>query len=144
MQDNSLSARSIFYEGDRRGALTSGHNFQKSSPYFTSGLFGQLTLEEKASCPLPCLLGCGPETPFSLSLSSKVNKALKQKSDIEHYRNKLRLKAKRKGYYDFPAVETSKGLTERKKMYEKAPKEVEHVLDPDPEVCPPFAESKNR
>lgn len=33
--------------------------------------------------------------------------ALKQKSDIEHYRNKLRLKAKRKGYYDFPSAEGS-------------------------------------
>uniref|UniRef100_A0A8C2MEG9 RIKEN cDNA D430041D05 gene n=1 Tax=Cricetulus griseus TaxID=10029 RepID=A0A8C2MEG9_CRIGR len=79
----------------------------------------------------------------SAALNGEVNKALKQKSDIEHYRNKLRLKAKRKGYYDFPPVETSKGLTERK-MYEKAPKEMEHVLDPDPEACAPFAESKNR
>lgn len=34
-----------------------------------------------------------------------MNLALKQKSDIEHYRNKLRLKAKRKGYYDFPSAE---------------------------------------
>lgn len=73
-----------------------------------------------------------------------MNKALKQKSDIEHYRNKLRLKAKRKGYYDFPPVETSKAQTERKKMYEKTQKEIEHVLDPDPELCAPFAESKNR
>uniref|UniRef100_A0A8C5L5C2 RIKEN cDNA D430041D05 gene n=1 Tax=Jaculus jaculus TaxID=51337 RepID=A0A8C5L5C2_JACJA len=80
----------------------------------------------------------------STVLNGEVNKALKQKSDIEHYRNKLRLKAKRKGYYDFPPVETSRGLTERKKMYEKSPKEMEHVLDPDPELCAPFAESKNR
>lgn len=58
-----------------------------------------------------------------------MNKALKQKSDIEHYRNKLRLKAKRKGYYDFPPVEAGKAQMERKKMYEKAPKEIEHVLD---------------
>lgn len=79
-----------------------------------------------------------------LSLSPQVNKALKQKSDIEHYRNKLRLKAKRKGYYDFPPVETNKAQTERKKMYEKTQKEIEHVLDPDPELCAPFAESKNR
>lgn len=122
----------------------SGHNFQKSSLLLHLWSFWSADLRDKASCLLPCGLGCGPETPLSLSLSSKVNKALKQKSDIEHYRNKLRLKAKRKGYYDFPAVETSKGLTERKKVYEKAPKEVEHVLDPDPEVCPPFAESKNR
>ncbi|XP_048216970.1 UPF0606 protein KIAA1549L homolog isoform X2 [Perognathus longimembris pacificus] len=80
----------------------------------------------------------------SAVLNGEVNKALKQKSDIEHYRNKLRLKAKRKGYYDFPAVETNKGLTERKKMYEKAPKEMEHVLEPDPELCAPFPEAKNR
>ncbi|XP_077902387.1 UPF0606 protein KIAA1549L homolog isoform X2 [Ictidomys tridecemlineatus] len=80
----------------------------------------------------------------SAVLNGEVNKALKQKSDIEHYRNKLRLKAKRKGYYDFPPVEANKGLTERKKMYEKSPKEMEHVLDPDPELCAPFAESKNR
>ncbi|XP_073900216.1 UPF0606 protein KIAA1549L homolog isoform X4 [Castor canadensis] len=80
----------------------------------------------------------------SAVLNGEVNKALKQKSDIEHYRNKLRLKAKRKGYYDFPPVETNKGLTERKKMYEKAPKEMEHVLEPDPELCAPFAEAKNR
>ncbi|XP_075858159.1 UPF0606 protein KIAA1549L homolog isoform X2 [Microcebus murinus] len=80
----------------------------------------------------------------SAVLNGEVNKALKQKSDIEHYRNKLRLKAKRKGYYDFPPVETSKGLTDRKKMYEKAQKEIEHVLDPDTELCAPFAESKNR
>ncbi|KAB0350172.1 hypothetical protein FD754_015029 [Muntiacus muntjak] len=76
-------------------------------------------------------------------LNGEVNKALKQKSDIEHYRNKLRLKAKRKGYYDFPPVEASKAQTERKKMYEKAPKEIEHVLDPDPELCAPFTEAKN-
>lgn len=35
--------------------------------------------------------------------------ALKQKSDIEHYRNKLRLKAKKKGYYDFPSAEANAG-----------------------------------
>lgn len=73
-----------------------------------------------------------------------MNKALKQKSDIEHYRNKLRLKAKRKGYYDFPPAEANQALTERKKMYEKAPKEIEQVLEADPELCVPFVESKNR
>ncbi|XP_058519176.1 UPF0606 protein KIAA1549L homolog [Ochotona princeps] len=77
-------------------------------------------------------------------LNGEVNKALKQKSDIEHYRNKLRLKAKRKGYYDFPPAEANKALTERKKMYEKAPKEIEQVLEADPELCAPFVESKNR
>ncbi|KAI4898543.1 hypothetical protein NFI96_002694 [Prochilodus magdalenae] len=36
------------------------------------------------------------------SVCLQVNMGLKQKSDIEHYRNKLRLKAKRKGYSDGP------------------------------------------
>ncbi|XP_030644388.1 UPF0606 protein KIAA1549L [Chanos chanos] len=38
----------------------------------------------------------------SAILNGEVNMGLKQKSDIEHYRNKLRLKAKRKGYSDGP------------------------------------------
>uniref|UniRef100_A0ACB8G3Q1 Uncharacterized protein n=1 Tax=Sphaerodactylus townsendi TaxID=933632 RepID=A0ACB8G3Q1_9SAUR len=76
--------------------------------------------------------------------NGEVNKALKQKSDIEHYRNKLRLKAKRKGYYDFPQVDNNKGLVERKKMYENAQNEIDHILDPDTDGSSPFVEPKNR
>ncbi|KAM4618116.1 UPF0606 protein KIAA1549L homolog [Discoglossus pictus] len=77
-------------------------------------------------------------------INGEVNKALKQKSDIEHYRNKLRLKAKRKGYYDFPPVE-SKSLTDRKsKMYEKTQMEINSVLDVDTDASSPFAEPKLR
>uniref|UniRef100_G3TQE7 KIAA1549 like n=1 Tax=Loxodonta africana TaxID=9785 RepID=G3TQE7_LOXAF len=93
---------------------------------------------------LPVVHPASDRSQESAALNGEVNKALKQKSDIEHYRNKLRLKAKRKGYYDFPPVETNKGLTERKKMYEKPQKEIDHILDPDPELCAPFTESKNR
>ncbi|XP_060117473.1 UPF0606 protein KIAA1549L homolog isoform X2 [Heteronotia binoei] len=77
-------------------------------------------------------------------LNGEVNKVLKQKSDIEHYRNKLRLKAKRKGYYDFPQVDNNKGLVERKKMYEKTQNEIDHILDPDTDGSSPFVEPKNR
>ncbi|XP_059114895.1 UPF0606 protein KIAA1549L homolog [Peromyscus eremicus] len=107
----------------------------------SSGSVQLIAIKPSALPAVPPASDRGQES--SVALNGEVNKALKQKSDIEHYRNKLRLKAKRKGYYDFPPVETSKGLTERK-MYEKAPKEMEPVLDPDPEVCAPFAESKNR
>lgn len=54
----------------------------------------------------------------------QVNLALKQKSDIEHYRNKLRLKAKKKGYYDFPSAEgrnSSKDLSKRHKYNRDRP-----------------------
>ncbi|XP_041416837.1 UPF0606 protein KIAA1549L isoform X2 [Xenopus laevis] len=79
------------------------------------------------------------------AINGEVNKALKQKSDIEHYRNKLRLKAKRKGYYDFPPILDSKSLTERKKkMYEKTQMEIDNVLDADTDTSSPFAEPKNR
>ncbi|KAK1804592.1 hypothetical protein P4O66_020586 [Electrophorus voltai] len=42
------------------------------------------------------------EVGLPSGLLKLVNMGLKQKSDIEHYRNKLRLKAKRKGYNDSP------------------------------------------
>ncbi|XP_033847549.2 UPF0606 protein KIAA1549L isoform X1 [Periophthalmus magnuspinnatus] len=41
------------------------------------------------------------------AFNGEINVALKQKSDIEHYRNKMRIKAKKKGYYDFPSMEDS-------------------------------------
>ncbi|XP_057185738.1 UPF0606 protein KIAA1549L isoform X2 [Triplophysa rosa] len=43
----------------------------------------------------------------SVMMNGDVNIGLKQKSDIEHYRNKLRLKAKRKGYSDGPVTSSS-------------------------------------
>ncbi|XP_021572526.1 UPF0606 protein KIAA1549L homolog [Carlito syrichta] len=80
----------------------------------------------------------------SAVLNGEVSKALKQKSDIEHYRNKLRLKAKRKGYYDVAPGEPGKGLVERRKADDRVPRELEHVPGPDPELCAPFAEPRSR
>ncbi|XP_035578802.1 UPF0606 protein KIAA1549L homolog isoform X4 [Zalophus californianus] len=113
-----------------------------ADPFDTSS--GSVQLIAVKPTALPVVHPTSDRSQESAALNGEVNKALKQKSDIEHYRNKLRLKAKRKGYYDFPPVETSKAQTERRKMYEKTQKEIEHVLDPDPELAAPFAESKNR
>ncbi|XP_066107324.1 UPF0606 protein KIAA1549L homolog isoform X2 [Saccopteryx bilineata] len=113
-----------------------------ADPFDTSS--GSVQLIAIKPTALPVVHPTSDRSQEAAVLNGEVNKALKQKSDIEHYRNKLRLKAKRKGYYDFPAVETNKAQTERKRMYDKAQKEIEHVLDPDPELCAPFAESKNR
>ncbi|XP_072448653.1 UPF0606 protein KIAA1549L isoform X4 [Chiloscyllium punctatum] len=75
----------------------------------------------------------------AVAVNGEVNKALKQKSDIEHYRNKLRLKAKRKGYYDFPEVENNQVMMEKqRKMYEKGQMEAET------QVPSTFTESRNR
>uniref|UniRef100_UPI00398E9B7D UPF0606 protein KIAA1549L n=1 Tax=Pristiophorus japonicus TaxID=55135 RepID=UPI00398E9B7D len=84
-------------------------------------------------------------SPETAAVNGEVNKALKQKSDIEHYRNKLRLKAKRKGYYDFPEVENNQSMTEKpRKMYEKGQMEINRILEAESRVSSTFTESRNR
>ncbi|XP_063187662.1 UPF0606 protein KIAA1549L homolog isoform X3 [Chroicocephalus ridibundus] len=119
-------------------------NIAKSAidPFDTSS--GSVQLIAIKPVALPAVHAPSDRSQESAIINGEVNKALKQKSDIEHYRNKLRLKAKRKGYYDFPQVDSNKGLTERKRMYEKNQKEFDHILDPDADVSSPFAEPKNR
>ncbi|XP_065695956.2 UPF0606 protein KIAA1549L homolog isoform X3 [Patagioenas fasciata] len=119
-------------------------NIAKSAidPFDTSS--GSVQLIAIKPVALPAIHAASDRSQESAIINGEVNKALKQKSDIEHYRNKLRLKAKRKGYYDFPQVDNNKGLTERKRMYEKNQKELDHILDPDADVSSPFAEPKNR
>ncbi|XP_072193026.1 UPF0606 protein KIAA1549L homolog isoform X9 [Excalfactoria chinensis] len=119
-------------------------NIAKSAidPFDTSS--GSVQLIAIKPVALPAVHAASDRSQESAIINGEVNKALKQKSDIEHYRNKLRLKAKRKGYYDFPQVDNNKGLTDRKRMYEKNQKEIDHILDPDPDVSSPFAEPKNR
>ncbi|NXT21275.1 K154L protein, partial [Syrrhaptes paradoxus] len=119
-------------------------NIAKSAidPFDTSS--GSVQLIAIKPVALPAVHAASERSQEPAIINGEVNKALKQKSDIEHYRNKLRLKAKRKGYYDFPQVDNNKGLTERKRMYEKNQKELDHILDPDADVSSPFAEPKNR
>lgn len=80
--------------------------------------------------------------------SLQVNLALKQKSDIEHYRNKLRLKAKRKGYYDFPSAEgdsSDQALAQRQQHgYERAAGEHGRPLEPDDERGSTYVKSYRR
>ncbi|KAK0136967.1 UPF0606 protein KIAA1549L [Merluccius polli] len=52
--------------------------------------------------------------------NGEVSLALKQKSDMEHYRNKLRLKAKRKGYYDFASADA--GSSSSRKALDQKPR----------------------
>ncbi|XP_040184222.1 UPF0606 protein KIAA1549L homolog isoform X2 [Rana temporaria] len=71
-------------------------------------------------------------------INGEVNKALKQKSDIEHYRNKLRLKAKRKGYYDFPPIDNRSLNDKKRKAFEKTQMEIDNVLEGNTDSSPPF------
>ncbi|XP_062350456.1 UPF0606 protein KIAA1549L homolog [Cinclus cinclus] len=119
-------------------------NVAKSAvdPFDTSS--GSVQLIAIKPVALPAVHAASERSQESAIINGEVNKALKQKSDIEHYRNKLRLKAKRKGYYDFPQVDNNKALTDRKRMYEKNQKELDHILDPEADVSSLFAEPKNR
>ncbi len=90
----------------------------------------------------PCFFASGPLP------SLQVNLALKQKSDIEHYRNKLRLKAKRKGYYDFPSTDGSssgRALAQRQRhSHERAAGEHGRPLEPDDERGSTYVKSHRR
>ncbi|XP_077425579.1 UPF0606 protein KIAA1549 isoform X2 [Vanacampus margaritifer] len=71
--------------------------------------------------------------------TNKINKiqvAMRQKSEIEHHRNKIRLRAKRKGHYDFPAMD-DKDLVDAKDqdhVYHKAQMQMEKILDQNAQI----------
>ncbi|XP_061600395.1 UPF0606 protein KIAA1549L [Cololabis saira] len=85
----------------------------------------------------------------STIVNGEVNLALKQKSDIEHYRNKLRLKAKKKGYYDFPSTNGSssggRALAQRQRRgHERDASEHGRPLEPDDERGSTYVKSHKR
>ncbi|XP_061773846.1 UPF0606 protein KIAA1549-like isoform X4 [Nerophis ophidion] len=66
-------------------------------------------------------------------MNKEVQVALRQKSEIEHHRNKIRLRAKRKGHYDFPAMDDiDSGLGDAKDqdhIYQKAQMQMDKIMD---------------
>ncbi|NWU66552.1 K1549 protein, partial [Pterocles burchelli] len=68
--------------------------------------------------------------------TNKINKeiqtALRHKSEIEHHRNKIRLRAKRKGHYEFPVVDDVVVVDskEQHRIYRKAQMQIDKILDP--------------
>lgn len=78
----------------------------------------------------------------------QIQVALRHKSEIEHHRNKIRLRAKRKGHYDFPAMdEVTGGYVDGKDqdhIYQKAQMQIDKILDPDAQVTSIFMGSKKR
>uniref|UniRef100_A0A673WBR1 UPF0606 protein KIAA1549-like n=1 Tax=Salmo trutta TaxID=8032 RepID=A0A673WBR1_SALTR len=85
-----------------------------------------------------------------LAVVIKTQVALRHKSEIEHHRNKIRLRAKRKGHYDFPAMDdlVDNGLTtdpkDQDRIYHKAQMQIDKILDPDIHMPSLFMEPKKR
>ncbi|XP_029552675.1 UPF0606 protein KIAA1549 isoform X4 [Salmo trutta] len=92
--------------------------------------------------------GSGQETHNIFNKETQV--ALRHKSEIEHHRNKIRLRAKRKGHYDFPAMDdlVDNGLTtdpkDQDRIYHKAQMQIDKILDPDIHMPSLFMEPKKR
>lgn len=73
---------------------------------------------------------------FTSVFSLQIQVALRHKSEIEHHRNKIRLRAKRKGHYDFPAMDdVACGLANGKdedQIYQKA--QVDKMADAEAQM----------
>lgn len=83
-----------------------------------------------------------------MSFSPQIQVALRHKSEIEHHRNKIRLRAKRKGHYDFPTMDDmTSGHADQKdqdRIYQKAQIQIDKILDPDAQMSSIFVGSKKR
>ncbi|KAI9538038.1 hypothetical protein NQZ68_019379 [Dissostichus eleginoides] len=80
-----------------------------------SGSLRLITIKPMTAQPTYSYPSSSSHSQDSVVLNGEANHAgLKQKSDIEHYRNKLRQKARRKGYGEFSLSETgSHGYSHR-------------------------------
>ncbi|TKS73174.1 UPF0606 protein KIAA1549 [Collichthys lucidus] len=88
----------------------------------------------------------GKLSPDSNQINKEIQVALRHKSEIEHHRNKIRLRAKRKGHYDFPAMDDmTSGHADQKdqdRIYQKAQIQIDKILDPDAQMSSIFVGSK--
>ncbi|XP_072551392.1 UPF0606 protein KIAA1549 isoform X2 [Salminus brasiliensis] len=137
--DDQVSSASIFEHVDRISRAADAPNKRFSSK-----------IQLIAMQPMPALPLPNPAVPDKTAENTKFNKeiqvALRQKSEIEHHRNKIRLRAKRKGHYDFPAMDDLiDGLgdpKEQDRIYQKAQMQIDKILDPDIHMPPLYTEPK--
>ncbi|XP_054890923.1 UPF0606 protein KIAA1549 isoform X4 [Poeciliopsis prolifica] len=136
--NEQLSSASIFEHVDRMSRTTD----------VSRRLPNKVQLIAMQPMPVPPLHS--PPNNGKLSDTNQMNKeiqaALRHKSEIEHHRNKIRLRAKRKGHYDFPAMDDMIGslgdAKEQDHIYQKAQTQINKILDPDNPVPAVFMDSK--
>ncbi|XP_034444196.1 UPF0606 protein KIAA1549 isoform X1 [Hippoglossus hippoglossus] len=130
-----LSSAAIFEHVDRMSRATDS----------SRRLPNKVQLIAMQPIPVPPLHS--PPVNGKLSGSNQIDKeiqvALRHKSEIEHHRNKIRLRAKRKGHYDFPTMDEVNGSpTDQDHIYHKAQMQIDKILDPDTQMPSIFMESK--
>ncbi|XP_039650098.1 UPF0606 protein KIAA1549L isoform X2 [Perca fluviatilis] len=127
--------------------LTKEETRKREDPYDTSsGSLQLISIKPTAAQPHYTHPASSDRSQDSAIVNGEVNLALKQKSDIEHYRNKLRLKAKRKGFYDFPSADGSgRAVAQRQRHgHERAAGEHGRPLEPDDERGSTYVKSHRR
>ncbi|KAL6033179.1 hypothetical protein STEG23_031798, partial [Scotinomys teguina] len=98
--------------------------------------------------PIPAPPVQHPVLADRVAETNKINKeiqsALRHKSEIEHHRNKIRLRAKRRGHYEFPVVDdlSSGDTKERHRVYRRAQMQIDKILDPAASVPSVFIEPR--
>ncbi|KAM3625898.1 uncharacterized protein V6R79_019433 [Siganus canaliculatus] len=122
---------------------------RRDDPYDTSsGSLQLISIKPMAAQPNYSQPVSSDRSQDSAVVNGEVNLALKQKSDIEHYRNKLRLKAKRKGYYDFPSADgesCGRAMSQtRRHDHERAGSKHGRSLEPDDERGSTYVKSHRR
>ncbi|XP_028813359.1 UPF0606 protein KIAA1549 isoform X4 [Denticeps clupeoides] len=135
--EEPLSSASIFEHVDRMSRTADG-------PKRFSNKIQLIAMQPMPAPPLhsPTLCDRAAEN----DINKEIQVALRHKSDIEHHRNKIRLRAKRKGHYDFPAMDDLvDGLgdpKEQDRIYQKAQQQIDKILDPDMHLPSIFTEPK--
>ncbi|KAA0715127.1 hypothetical protein E1301_Tti008822 [Triplophysa tibetana] len=136
--DEPLSSASIFEHVDRMSRPTDG-------PKRPPNKIQLIAMQPMPALPLPSL-AANDKAAENAKLSKEIQVALRHKSEIEHHRNKIRLRAKRKGHYDFPAMDDLiDGLGDSKeqdRIYQKAQMQIEKILDPDIHMPSLYTEPK--
>ncbi|XP_051917557.1 UPF0606 protein KIAA1549 isoform X2 [Hippocampus zosterae] len=87
-------------------------------------------------------LNSHPGTGKLPDTNKEIQVAMRQKSEIEHHRNKIRLRAKRKGHYDFPAMNDIDLVDPKDQdhIYHKAQLQMDKILDQNVQVPSVFKE----
>ncbi|KAK2841849.1 hypothetical protein Q5P01_012049 [Channa striata] len=105
----SSSARRTTTGSSSKNGKEELHKRSANDPYEDhSGSLRLITIKPMTAQPTYSYPSSSSHSQDSVVLNGEVNHGgLKQKSDIEHYRNKLRQKARRKGYGEFSLSESS-------------------------------------
>ncbi|XP_076861310.1 UPF0606 protein KIAA1549 isoform X2 [Brachyhypopomus gauderio] len=78
-------------------------------------------------------------------VNTEIQVALRHKSEIEHHRNKIRLRAKRKGHYEFPSMEDIMAVfgenSEQHRVYQQAHEQIHKILHPGAQSPSPSGET---